>query len=251
MNLVGNAAEAIDGYGVITITTRNQIIDQPMSTAGMTIQAGRYAVASIKDTGSGIEEADLQHIFEPFYSKKVMDRSGTGLGLAVVLNSVQDHDGGIAVESAPQGTLFELFFPATNDDLIQEDEVVNLERLKGDGEKILVIDDEAQQRDIAKRMLTILGYSVHTVASGEEAVCYMQNNKAAVLLLDMVIGSGINGRETYEEIIAMHPSQKAIIITGFSESKEIEKMRALGVDLLIKKPFRFEMLAQMVRQALG
>ncbi|MCI5144924.1 MAG: response regulator [Candidatus Electrothrix sp. AR3] len=250
MNLVGNAAEAIGGSGVVTIATRNQFVDLPRMTAGMIIQAGRYAVVSIRDTGPGIGKADLQHIFEPFYSKKVMGRSGTGLGLAVVWNSVQDHDGGIVVESDPQGTLFELFFPAISDKLIPESEEVEKDSLKGDGEKILVVDDEAQQRHILDKMLTILGYTVHTVTSGEEAVRYMQKNEATLLLLDMVMGAGINGFETYEEIIAIHPDQKTIIITGFSEGEEIKKMRQLGVDLLIKKPFRFEMLAKTVRQAL-
>ncbi|MCI5223990.1 MAG: response regulator, partial [Candidatus Electrothrix sp. AR4] len=229
---------------------RNQRLDLPMTTAGMTIQPGRYAVVGIRDTGSGIEHADLQHIFDPFYSKKVMGRSGTGLGLAVVWNSMQDHDGGIAVESDSQGTCFELFFPAISDTLIEKTEEIELESLKGGGEKILVVDDEAQQREILDKMLTLLGYTVHTVTSGEEAVHYMQKNEATLLLLDMIMGSGINGRETYEKIIAMHPGQKAVIITGFSKNDEMEKMKQLGVDLLIKKPFRFEMLAMTIKQAL-
>ncbi|MCW5214387.1 response regulator, partial [Desulfobulbus sp. US5] len=251
MNLVGNAAEAINASGIVTITTRNQVVDASMTTTdGLTIQAGTYAVVGIRDTGSGIEEKDLQHIFEPFYSKKVMGRSGTGLGLAVVWNSVQDHEGGIIVDSGPQGTLFELFFPAITDELIQEDEDVTLDSLKGHGERVLVVDDDAQQREIAERMLNLLGYTVHTVTSGEEAVRYMQENEAALLVLDMVMGPGINGRETYEEIIAIHPDQKTIVISGFSASEEIEKMKELGVDLLVKKPFRFEILAKAVRQAL-
>ncbi|MCI5210404.1 MAG: response regulator, partial [Candidatus Electrothrix sp. ATG2] len=250
MNLVGNAAEAIDGNGVVTITTRNQFVDEPMVTVCMTIQPGRYVVVGIKDSGSGIEQADLKSIFEPFYSKKVMGRSGTGLGLAIVWNSVQDHDGGIIVESGPQGTVFELFFPAISDHLIEKPAEADLESLKGHGETVLVVDDEAQQREILERMLTLLEYNVHTLASGEEAIQYMQKNEAALLLLDMVMGPGINGRETYEEIIAIRPDQKTIIVSGFSESDDMEKMRQHGVDHIIKKPFRFDELAQTVKQAL-
>ncbi|MGB5685054.1 MAG: response regulator, partial [Candidatus Electrothrix sp.] len=250
MNLVGNAAEAIDGSGTVIITTRNQVVDEPITAAGMVIHSGVYAVVGVRDSGSGIAEKDLQHIFEPFYSKKVMGRSGTGLGLAVVWNSVEDHDGGIIVESGPQGTLFELFLSAIDDALIQESEEVDLDSLKGHGEKILVVDDEAQQRELAEKMLTVLGYTVHTVPSGEEAVRYMRENEAALLLMDMVLGAGINGRETYEEIIARHPDLKTVIVSGFSESEEMEKMRQLGVDLLIKKPYRFEVLAKTVQQAL-
>ena len=97
-------------------------------------------------------------------------------------------------------------------------------------------------------MLTLLGYSVHTFASGEEAIQYIQKNEAALLLLDMVMGPGINGRETYEEIIAIRPDLKTIIVSGFSESEDMKKMRQYGVDHIIKKPFRFEELAQAVRE---
>ncbi|WP_339134329.1 MAG: DUF3365 domain-containing protein [Candidatus Electrothrix sp. GW3-4] len=251
MNLVGNAAEAINGDGTVTLVTRNQLVDVPMTAVGMTLQAGRYAVVAIRDTGSGIDKNDLQHIFEPFYSKKVMGRSGTGLGLAVVWNSVQDHNGGIIVESGPQGTLFELFFPAITDELIQESDEVTLDGLKGNGETVLLVDDETEQREIAGKMLNLLGYTVHAVSSGEEAVRYMQKNKVNLLLLDMVMGPGLNGRETYEQIIMIHPGQKTIIVTGFSKHDEIEKMRQLGVDLIVKKPFRLEGLAKKVRQALA
>ncbi len=251
MNLVGNAAEAIGESGLVTITTRNQSIDAPMPIiGGMTLQAGIYAVIGVRDTGSGIEKKDLQHIFEPFYSKKVMGRSGTGLGLAVVWNSVQDHEGGILVDSSSQGTLFELFFPASNDALVQESEDVTLESLKGHGETVLVVDDEAQQREIAERMLTLLDYSVHTVQSGEEAVLYMEKNEAALLVLDMVMGPGMNGRATYEKIIAMHPGQKTIIVSGFSETEEVKKVKELGVDLFVKKPFRLDGLAKAIKQVL-
>ncbi len=253
MNLVGNAAEAIDGSGVVTMTTRNQVLAEPMPTiGGITLQAGTYAVVGVRDTGSGINEKDIQHIFEPFYSKKVMGRSGTGLGLAVVWNSVQDHEGGVLVDSSSQGTLFELFFLASSDVLVQEKESedMTLESLKGHGETVLVVDDEAQQLKIAERMLSLLGYSVHTVQSGEKAVLYMQEKDADLLVLDMVMGPGINGRVTYEKIIAMHPEQKTIIVSGFSETEEVKKVKSLGIDLFLKKPFRFEELAKAIKRVL-
>jgi DNA-binding NarL/FixJ family response regulator len=99
-------------------------------------------------------------------------------------------------------------------------------------------------------MLTLLGYSVHTVPSGEEAVRYMEENEAALLLLDMVMRPGINGRVTYEKIIAMHPEQKTIIVSGFSETEEVKKVKELGVDLFLKKPFRSEGLARAIKQVL-
>ncbi|MCI5122243.1 MAG: response regulator, partial [Candidatus Electrothrix sp. AUS4] len=231
MNLVGNAAEAINGNGFVTIATRNQIAHGPiMTTGGIVLQAGTYAVVSVRDTGSGIKKEDLQHVFEPFYSKKVMGRSGTGLGLAIVWNSVQDHHGGIIVDSGSQGTLFELFFPASRDILIQENEAATLDNLKGHGEIVLAVDDEAQQLEITYKMLDILGYRAVTVKSGEEAVLYIQKKKVDLIMLDMMMEPGINGCETYEKITAIYPDQKAIIVSGYSEADEIKEMKKLGVD---------------------
>ena len=124
-----------------------------------------------------------------------------------------------------------------------------METLKGNGEKILVVDDETQQRELAEKMLTFLGYTVYTLASGEETIRYMEKNEVDLVLLDMVMAPGMNGRETYEEIIALHPSQKTII-SGFSGHEEVNKIRELGADLFVKKPFRLEGLAITVKKAL-
>ena len=114
-----------------------------------------------------------------------------------------------------------------------------------------MVDDEVQQRELAKKMLEFLGYVVHTVASGEEAVRYVEKNAVDLVLLDMVMmASGMNGRETYDEIIALHPGQKTVIISGFSDTEEINRAREFGADLFVKKSFRLEGLSIAVKQAL-
>ena len=115
LNLVTNAAEAIDRTGTITIRTRNAALE-PAAAIKSGVAAGSYVILEVADSGSGIADKDIEHIFEPFYTKKVMGRSGTGLGLAVVWNTIQDHKGGITVTSSNQGTLFTLFFPASADE---------------------------------------------------------------------------------------------------------------------------------------
>lgn len=251
MNLVMNAMEAIDGAGRIVISTHNRKVDEKMAWENG-IQAGEYAVLVVTDDGGGISEQDLKHIFEPFYTKKVMSISGTGLGLAVVWNSVMDHDGTILVESSAKGTSFNLYFPASRQDMASEERNAGIEGLTtSSGEKILVVDDESQQLDIAGRMLKVLGYDVTCVNSGEKAVDYLQEKSVDLVLLDMLMEPGINGRQTYERIIKIHPNQKSIIASGFSESEDVKKAQQLGVGGFIKKPYSIEQLGRIVKEEMN
>ncbi len=246
MNLVANGVEAMTGVGCITIATTVLEIKR-METPYGEIGKGNYVVLSVSDTGSGITQSDLKHIFEPFYSKKEMGRSGTGLGLAVVWNILQDHNGGVNIQTGKGGTVFTLYFPCTSKLGLTEcsDDIHDIHL--GDNQKILIIDDELQQRDIALELLQSLGYRAAAVSSGEEAITYLQENSVDLLLLDMVIvGSRLNGRETYERILRKTPEQKAIIISGFSESDDVKGAMQLGAGKLINKPYTKEKLAEAV-----
>jgi DNA-binding NtrC family response regulator len=127
----------------------------------------------------------------------------------------------------------------------------SVEDLEGNGQSILIIDDEFQQRDIATQMLASLGYQPHAVASGEEAVEYLQDKKADLLLLDMIMAPGMNGRETYEEILKIHPGQRAVICSGFSKNKEVKNAHALGAGGFVKKPYTRSQLGRAVQQELA
>lgn len=250
MNLVMNAAENIKGDGSITISTRNHYVDKPIVSKQF-VKKGEYAVFIITDTGSGISKKDINHIFEPFYTKKVMGKKGTGLGLAIVWNTVQDHGGWITVESSSKGTTFELYFPATREKLTAKPGSIEMEEINGNGEQLLVVDDESQQRDIASQILTALGYNVATVGSGEDAVDYLTENKVDLVVLDMIMEPGINGRKTYEEMIKIYPGQKAIITSGFSENKEVKKAQELGAGKFIKKPYMLNQIGLAIKEALA
>ncbi len=249
MNLVTNAVEAIDREGHIIIATRNQYIDKPVSSKEF-MDKGEYVVLRIADTGSGISKQDLEHIFEPFYSKKVMGRSGTGLGLAVVWNTMQDHNGTITVNSDDSGTTFELYFSATRDNVLGQEKNIQIDGLRGNGEQVLIIDDELQQQDIAKKILKSLGYTVFSVSSGEKAVQFLHKKSVDLLIIDMIMDPGINGMQTFKQIIATHPGQKAIIVSGFSKSKDVQETLQLGAGFFIKKPYSLEQLGQAVQKEL-
>jgi len=244
MNLITNGVEAIDLTGDVLISTRNQSINQ-MPPATSTLEAGDYVVLTITDSGSGIATHDLERIFEPFYTKKVMGRSGTGLGLAVVWNTIKDHGAFIYVESDESGTTFTLYFPPCHDSVTPKQTDSDWAELKGNG-SVLVVDDEAQQCDTASQMLTMLGYRVETVSSGEEAVTYCQETQVDLLLLDMLMEPGINGLQTYRQIIEINPGQKAVIASGFSESNSVLDAKALGVGSFIKKPYGIKQLGEAV-----
>ncbi len=249
MNLTTNAMEAIDGPGRIIISTRPRRLDE--ATARINgIRAGDYAVLSVEDSGKGIDAKDLEHIFEPFYSRKVMGFSGTGLGLAVVWNSMADHDGTVLVETGPEGTAFHLYFPVSEGKAVEVEKRVGIADLKGRGERILVVDDEPHLLEVTGGMLRALGYDAACVGSGESAVDYVKEKPVDLVVLDMLMDPGINGCQTYERIIRIHPNQKAIIASGFSESEDVLKARQLGARGVIKKPYTMAELGRMVKDAL-
>ncbi|MGE0086672.1 MAG: ATP-binding protein [Desulfococcaceae bacterium] len=250
MNLVVNAFESIEEKGTVLISTRNQYVDRPVRGYDE-ICIGEYAVLSVSDTGCGISPNDLERIFEPFYTRKVMGRSGTGLGLTIVWNTVQDHRGYIDVESGFQGTRFDLYFPAERPDSTYEKKDSLSEEYSGKGEKILVVDDEKNQRMIACSILSKLGYVAESVESGEKALEYLRSNTVDLILLDMIMPLGINGRKTYEEIIKICPGQKAVIASGFSETSDVKKIQALGAGPYVKKPYTLESIGIAVRKELN
>ena len=249
MNLVSNAAEAIEGCGNVIISTMNLYIDRPIRGYD-DVHVGEYAVLSVSDGGPGISPDDLERIFEPFYTKKVMGRSGTGLGLAVVWNVVQDLKGYLDVISKKNGTTFKLYFPITRDELSDKELSRPIKDFKGDGETILVVDDVANQRDISCYMLNKLGYKAKAVSSGEEAVEYLTEHTVDLVLLDMIMDPGINGRETYERIIKMHPNQRAVIASGFAETDDVKEAQKLGAGQYIKKPLTLEKMGIAIRDEL-
>lgn len=249
MNLVSNAAEAMPTGGQLKIKTENRSIDRPLNGFER-IEIGDYSVLIVSDTGIGISAEDLKKIFEPFFTKKVMGRSGTGLGMSVVWATVKDHNGFVNVFSDEgHGTVFELYFPITRRSLATAPKKISIDDYLGN-EHILVIDDVEEQRDVALRLLSKLGYQVNTVESGEEAISYLSQNKVDLIVLDMIMEPGINGLETYRQIIKSHPGQKAVIASGFSESEDVREVQKLGAGIYVKKPYTLEKIGTAVRKVL-
>ncbi len=249
LNLLFNAAEAVKENGTITIRTENCYIEKPIA-ANQFMKQGEYVLLSVSDNGSGISAKDQEHIFEPFYSKKIMGKSGTGLGLTIVKNTIQDHGGDIVLQSDSNGTTFSLYLPATRSKI--EEPVTEDTNLpyKGHGEHILVVDDDALQRDIACQLLTTLDYTAKSCVSGEEAVSLVKKESFDLVLLDMLMEPGINGRECFEQMQAHNADTKAIIVSGFSKSDEVKQALKQGVIAFIRKPYTLQQLGTAIEKAL-
>jgi two-component system, cell cycle sensor histidine kinase and response regulator CckA len=250
MNLVSNAAEAMPNGGIISLCTRNQYLDRPLKGYD-DIATGDYVVFSVSDNGIGISENDKNRIFEPFFTKKVMGRSGTGLGMSVVWGTVKDHKGYINVESAEgRGTVISLFFPITSREPDNEQPSSSIESCYGKGESILVVDDAKDQREIASTLLTQIGYSVTAVSSGEEALSYIKDCEFDLIVLDMIMDPGIDGLDTYRKILEIKPDQKAIIASGFSETSRVKEAQSLGVGAYVQKPYTLLRLGSTIKKEL-
>lgn len=250
MNLVRNGVEAITGAGTIVVSTESSYVDRPIRGYDK-VEEGDYAVVRISDNGQGIGPEDMDKIFEPFYTKKKMGRSGTGLGMAVVWGTVKDHQGYIDVASAPgQGTTISLYFPTVRGEDAAAAEEAGPLRARGGKESILVVDDVQEQRDLAAMLLTELGYEVAVVASGEEAVAWLRDRPVDLVVLDMIMDPGIDGLETYRQIVRLHPRQKAIITSGYAETDRVHEAQRLGAGAYVNKPYLLQTLGQAVRAEL-
>jgi len=250
MNLVSNSAEAMPDGGNISIETRNQYVDRALKGFD-DVKEGDYVALSISDTGVGISPEDQKRIFEPYFTKKVMGRSGSGLGMAVVWGTVRDHNGYIHIKSSEdRGTTIDLYFPVTRKELREQLEVP-IENLMGNGEKILVVDDVKEQREIACRMLSKLNYEVESVSSGEEAIEYIKKKSADLLILDMIMDPGIDGCETYKQILQINSNQKAIIASGYAETDRVKEAQELGAGQYIKKPYTLEHIGIAIKNEIS
>jgi signal transduction histidine kinase/ActR/RegA family two-component response regulator len=245
-NLVQNAIDALaDRGGRIVVSSRLVRLDE--DPGGFeAFSPGDHLELTVADDGPGIPQADLPRIFEPFLSNK--PGSGHGLGLALVQLTVREHGGAVSISTSPEGTTFKVLLPAKLAG--PERPAASREQLKGRGQKILVVDDVDIQRKLAQKMLKSLGYDPHAVSSGEEAVDFLRDHDVDLIILDMIMDPGINGRQTYEAILSFKPWQKAIIASGMAESDEVLRAQSLGASQFVSKPYTLDEIAGAVHKAL-
>ncbi|MBP7342082.1 MAG: PAS domain S-box protein [Smithellaceae bacterium] len=250
-HLIANAFDAIAENGEITIRTANSYLDRPLP-GYIGIREGDYVTLTVHDNGKSLSANDIRRIFEPFYTKKILGKGGTGLGLAVVWGTVREHRGYISVQSGKEkGNAFTVYLPAAREAAKTPAPGPAPEAPAGKGETILLVDDLREQREIAASLLTRLGYSVRTAAGGEEALAALKKHPAALVVLDMLMEPGIDGLETYRRMLEINPQQKAIIVSGYTETDRVQQALAMGASAYVRKPYLLDDIGAAIRKALA
>jgi two-component system cell cycle sensor histidine kinase/response regulator CckA len=250
LNLLVNAFDAMSecDKGTLSLAVSQGHLQQ-LDSGFAQVPPGRYVKVSVADTGKGIAPADRHRIFEPYFSKKAMTgSSGSGLGLSVVYGVLKDHGGYYDLHSEEgRRTEFLLYFPAS--DLRAEVQPAQTKVARGT-ETVLVVEDSLDQRDLVQEMLGSLGYQVHTVENGYQAVAFLQTHRVDIVLLDMIMADSLDGLDTYRELLKVQPAQKALIVSGYSATERVEEACRLGVGGYVRKPYTLEQIGSALRQVL-
>ncbi|MBI5664708.1 MAG: PAS domain S-box protein [Nitrospirae bacterium] len=250
MNLATNARDAMPHGGTLTITTEEIEIDEGFVQTNLLGEVGRYAVISITDTGTGMDEKTKENIFEPFFTTKEVGR-GTGLGLSMVYGTIRQHNGFINVYSTPgQGTTFRIYLPLVKA-AIQPVVGEAARALSSGDETVLLIEDNEAVRMSTRALLEMSGYTVMEAADGEHAVrIFRQHRDAIQLVISDIIMPGQSGSEVYEELKNINPGLKALFISGYPSDMLTRKgILADGVNFM-SKPLRPDVLLKKVRDVL-
>lgn len=254
MNLTTNALEAMPNGGKLGMAVSDEYVQKRLGTYE-TVDEGEYIIVKVKDTGTGIKREDIRRIFEPFYSqKKLGTRSGSGLGLAVVLGVVKDHGGFIDVKTeVGKGSQFIVYLPVTE----EQPQLAKDSGIRRGSESILVVDDVERQRQLCSRLFSSLGYKVSVASTAAETVRLFADAKDAgrkspfdLVILDMIMEEEKDGLDIYREIVERYSKQKCIIVSGFSETDRVMQAKQLGVGKFVAKPYLLKDLAEAVRKEL-
>ncbi|HMA61062.1 MAG TPA: PAS domain S-box protein [bacterium] len=240
-NLVVNAQDAMPRGGRITINTENFIIDEPKAKTIPDVEPGDYVQLTVEDTGHGIPSEIQEKIFDPFFTTKGR-AEGTGMGLSVVHGIIKEHNGFINVYSEPeQGTIFKIYLPRTVSDEnppISTSRSENYDYYRGDGETVLIVEDEKPVLSYLENILDNYGYKYYSVTNGEEALQIFKKHKDKIdLLLSDVIMTGIDGVELANKLKNSKQDLKVILSSGYS-NKKVSKSRIKDKEYkFIQKPY--------------
>ncbi len=249
MNLSTNAVHAMDERGTLSIELHEQTVDKQQEGILGPIEPGFYSIMEVKDTGVGMDERLIAHIFEPFYTTK-SENEGTGLGLSVVYGIMQSHGGNILVESGVgKGTVFKLLFPKAPRVTVTESE--QRRSPAGGDERILFVDDEKALAELGEIMLTSLGYTVTAVTDSNEALRIFTENPSNydLLITDQTMPHR-TGIELTREILRIAPEFPIILCTGYSNKVNEKTAKEIGCREFATKPLTKRVLAEKVRSAL-
>lgn len=249
-NLVLNADQAIPDRGKIEVSAFNEKVAQGSS---LPIKEGTYIKIIVQDNGIGIPENYLNKIFDPYFTTK---KRGNGLGLSSVFSIIKKHKGHIFVESASgSGTTFTIYLPASLDSRVAPEEKSEMLNLKGNG-RILVMDDEAEIREVLGEFLKISGYSPEFSEDGEQTIkmyeaSLKKGDKYKAVIMDLTIPGGLGGKEAIGELLKLDKEVIAVVSSGYSNGPVMSRYEEHGFKAVVKKPFQLDELRSVLTKVLG
>ncbi|WP_294337456.1 histidine kinase famiy protein [uncultured Sphingomonas sp.] len=245
LNLLSNASDAMDGQGEVTIETENVVstADQPLAPG---LEPGEYIRLAVTDTGRGFDQSQIDRVFDPFFSTKEVGK-GTGLGLSMVYGFVRQSGGGVLAENVEgQGARVAMFFPRARG--IVEPEKLQTSETRGQGERILMVEDQEEIAQLGRAILEDLGYDVVHCPSASKAIDLLDHDSDFRLIFtDIVMPGGINGVELAKEVRRRMPAMPILLTTGYSDRALDAESAAFD---LVRKPYRRAELAQRIRTLL-
>lgn len=256
MNLASNAQDAMPEGGELRIGVSRVEVKPEEEPPVAEMPPGEWVCLSVSDTGTGIPLEVMGRLFEPFFTTKPARH---GMGLAQVYGIVKQHGGYIGVDTGVgQGTTFRIYLPVRRveeadkqhpiEEVLVEEEALAL--LRGEGEIILLAEDEDRVRELGREVLESLGYRVLTAANGREALeVYRSAERVDLVVADMVMPE-MGGKELMEELRKLDPHLKGLIITGYALKEDLQQLKEEGILEVVYKPFDIDTLAQVVRRAL-
>ena len=253
MNLCVNARDAMPQGGMLTIGLSRTDLDEAGARIHPKAKPGSYVIISVTDTGTGIAPELVDKIFDPFFTTKPLGQ-GTGLGLATVMGIAENHGGFVHLETAlGQGTKFMVHIPAAPSDTAANELGPNdTESSRGNGELILVVDDEPAVRRLASAILVRHGYRTVTAAEGlEGSATFLKHRDEIRLVISDVMMPQMDGPGMLRKLNEVQPGIKSIVITGLGEEHRIAEAKAAGANVVLNKPFTAEQLLTNVRQLLA
>lgn len=253
MNLCVNARDAMADGGRLTLSSGSRYVSNPPGTADRPLQDGSYVFIRVEDTGTGMNSETRQKIFEPFFTTK--EDKGTGLGLAMVYGVVQNHGGFIDVQSEPGvGSAFTVYLPVASEEAGKEDESVEggSEAYRNETGCVLFVDDEADNRSLAKEILAIHGIEVILASDGLEALTLYRKHRERIdgVVLDMIMPK-MDGKDVFIELKEMDESVNVMLISGYSNDGEIKKLIDENNLLFLRKPFKIDEMVLKVQKLIS
>ncbi len=245
-NLLLNGCDTIHAgsrVGTITVSVDSRYVATPPPAASSASSPGEYAILSVADTGPCLSATDRAHIFEPFYSKKILKRQGTGIALALLRNVMEEHDGWVDIpDKTNQGNRFDLYFPIRP---------VQNTSLKKEGQRILIIGKDKEKQEKLIDFLTGCGYKALSVGDNAGALSYLNRNKVELVIVNMADDQRMEGNELYGQILFLHPSQKAVLITTSPTSRPDKESPQPGNMAFLQPDFKQQELHTALQKLLS